>query len=90
MFGKIILPVKHCCAYRMNYWVHTARRHRVASVLGRVHASFFTSHHMQEMIYVPDEIILVRMIGALDLEFEKAMQYHDEGYESDSDYGLPP
>ena len=29
------------------------------------------------------------MMTALDLEFEKAMHYHDEGYESDNDYGLP-
>ena len=28
------------------------------------------------------------MMTALDLEFEKAMHYHDEGYESDNDYGL--
>ena len=30
------------------------------------------------------------MMTALDLEFEKAMHYHDEGYESNNDYGLPP
>ena len=40
------------------------------------------------MIYMPDEIVLARMMTALDLEFEKDMHYHDEGYESDSDYGL--
>ena len=42
------------------------------------------------MIYMPDEIILARMMTPLDLEFEKPMYYHDEGYESDNDYGLPP
>ena len=42
------------------------------------------------MIYMPDEVILVRMMVALDLEFEKAMHYHNEGYESDNDYGLQP
>ena len=26
---------------------------------------------------------------ALDLEFEKALHYPDEGYEIDNDYGLP-
>ena len=45
---------------------------------------------MQEILYMPDEIILVRMMTTLELEFEKAMDYHDEGYESDNDYGLPP
>ena len=42
------------------------------------------------MIYMPDEIILARMMTALDLEFEKAMHYYDEGYESDNDYELSP
>ena len=37
-----------------------------------------------------DKIVLARMMTALDLEFEKAMHYHDEGYESDNDYGLLP
>ena len=34
---------------------------------------------MEEIIYIPDEIILVRMMTALDLHFEKDMHYHDEG-----------
>ena len=45
---------------------------------------------MPKMIYMLDEIILARMMTAPDLEFEKAMHYSDEGYESDNDYGLPP
>ena len=59
------------------------------SILGRVHAAFFNSHQIEAMIYMPDEIILARMMTALDLEFENAMHYHDEGYESGNDYGLP-
>ena len=38
---------------------------------------------------MPDEIVLARMMTALDLEFKKALHSHDEGYESDNDYGLP-
>ena len=75
--------------YRMNCWVCTTRRLRATSVLERVHAAFFTTHQMQEMMYMPDKV-LASMILALDLEFEKAMHYHDEGYESDNDCGLPP
>ena len=41
------------------------------------------------MTYMPDKIVLARMMTALDLEFEKAMHYHNEGYQSDNDYGLP-
>ena len=39
---------------------------------------------------MPDQIIMARKEIALDLEFEKAMNYHNEGYESNNDYGLPP
>ena len=74
----------------MNYWVCTAGRYRAISVLGRVHAAFFNSHQMKAMIYMQDEIILARMVTAPDLEIEKAMHYHDEAYESDNAYGLPP
>ena len=41
------------------------------------------------MTHMPDEIVLARIMTALDSEFEKVQHYHDEGYESDSDYGLP-
>ena len=42
------------------------------------------------MTYMPDEIILERMMTAIDLEFKRALHYHDEGYKSNNDYGLPP
>ena len=41
------------------------------------------------MTYMSEYNVLARMMAALDLEFEKALYYHDEGYESDNDYGLP-
>ena len=41
------------------------------------------------MTHMPDEIVLARIITTLDLEFEKALHYQDEEYESNSDYGLP-
>ena len=41
------------------------------------------------MTNMPDEIVLARIMTALDLEFERALHYHDEGYDSDNDYGLP-
>ena len=41
------------------------------------------------MSQMPDEIVLARMMTALDLEFGKALHNHDEGYETDNDYGLP-
>ena len=74
----------------MNYWVHTPGRHRATSILGRVYAAFFKGCQFETMIYMPDEIVLARMMTTLDLEFEKVMHYHNEGYKSDNDYGLPP
>ena len=41
------------------------------------------------MAFIPDEIIIARMMTALDLEFERALHYYDDGYESNNDYGLP-
>ena len=64
----------------MNYWVCTARRYKVMSILGRVHAAFFNCHQFDAMTYMPDEVVLASRMTALDLEFEKAMHYHDEGY----------
>ena len=73
----------------MNYWAHTAGRYRAASILGRVHAVFFNCHQFDAMTYMPNEIVLTRMMTALDLEFKKAIHYHGEGYKSDNHYGLP-
>ena len=76
--------------YKMSYWVHTAGRYRATSILERVYSVFFGSHQIEALIYMPDKTIVARMMTALDLKFETAMHYHDKGYESDNDYGLPP
>ena len=65
----------------MNYQVCTAGRYRETSILSRVHAAFFNHHQFDAVTYMTDEIVLTGMMTALDLEFEKAMHYHDEGYE---------
>ena len=56
---------------------------------GRVHTAFFNYHYFSEMNYIPDEIILISIMAALDVEFKWALHYHDEEYETDNDYGLP-
>ena len=72
-----------------NYWVHTAGRDRSPSILERVHKAFFNYYQFHAMNYMPDETILARMMTALDFEFKRSLYYHDEGYKSDNDYGLP-
>ena len=73
----------------MNDWVHATGRYRSTCILEKVHKAFFNYYQFSAMNYMPDVIILARMMTVLDLEFERALHYHDEGYESDNDYGLP-
>ena len=56
----------------MNYWVCTAGRYRSASILERVYAAFVNYNQFDAMTNMPDEIIIVRMVTTLDLEFEIA------------------
>ena len=76
--------------HQMNYWVHTAGRYRAISIIGRVHAAFFNCHQFNALTYMPGQIVLARMMTALDLEFEKALHYQNEGFESYKDYHLLP
>ena len=48
-----------------------------------------TATNFDAITYMLDEIIMAGMMTPLDLEFGKAMHYHEEGYKSDNDYGLP-
>ena len=41
------------------------------------------------MANMPDEIVFARIMTALDLDLERAVDYHDSEYDSGSDYGLP-
>ena len=50
----------------------------------------FNYYQFHAMANMPDEIVLARMMTALDLGFERTLHYHDKEYESDNDYGLPP
>ena len=73
----------------MNFWVHTAGMHRATAIHGRVHTAFFNYHQFNEMTDISNEIVLAKIMIALDLEFKKALHYHDKGYESNNYYGLP-
>ena len=75
----------HC----KNFWVHTAGTYRATVILGRVHTTFFAYQCFNEMTNVPDEFVLARIMTALDLEFDRALHYHCEGYDSNNDYRLP-
>ena len=74
----------------MNFWVCMAGMYRAKAILGTVHTAFFKYHYFSEMTNMPDEIVLARIMTALDLKFKRALYYHYEGYVSDKDYGQPP
>ena len=74
----------------MNYWVCAAESYRSTSMLENIHKAFFNYYQFHTIANMPDEIILARMVITLDLEFERALHYYDEGYESDNDYELLP
>ena len=69
--------------------MHTAVTYRATAIFGRVHTAFFNYHHFNEMTNMSDKIVLTRIMTALDLEFKRALHFHDEGYENNNDYGLP-
>ena len=51
--------------------------------------SSFQLPPIKKITHIPDEIVLARIMTALDLEYRKALHYHYDRYESDNDYGLP-
>ena len=73
----------------MNFKVCTVGMYRATAILHRVHTAFFNYYYFSKITNMPDEIVLARIMTALDLEFERALHYHNEGYDSDNDYDLP-
>ena len=73
----------------MNLQVCTAGMYKATAILSRVHTAFFNHHYFSKMTNMPDEIVLARIMTALDLKFERAIHYLDEGYDSDNDSDLP-
>ena len=64
--------------------------YKSTSIFEKLHKAFFNYYRFCAMAFMPDEIILARMMAALDLEFKRTLHYHDEGYKSENDYGLWP
>ena len=73
----------------MNFWVCAAGMYTATAILGKVHTAFLNYNYFSKMINMPDEIVIARIMAALDLEFERALHYCNERYDSDNDYDLP-
>ena len=62
---------------------------RSTAVLYKVHVAFFNSDYFGEMTTRANEHLLAQFMLALENEFERALQFHNEGYQSSDDYDLP-
>ena len=63
--------------------------YKSTAILGRVHTAFVNYHYFSEVTNMPDETVLASVMIVFDSEFKRALHYHNEGYDSDNDYGLP-
>ena len=59
--------------------------YRAMAILDRI----YTAYYFSKMTNMPYETVLASIMTVLNLEFQRALHYHDEGYDSDNDYGLP-
>ena len=75
----------HC----MNFWGTYSDTYRTTAILSRDHTAFFNNHYFSKMTNMPDEMVLARIMTVLDLEFERALKYHIESYDSDNVHDLP-
>ena len=73
----------------MNFWVHAVGMYRATAILSRVPTAFFNYNYFSKMTNMHDEIVLARIMTTLDSESERALQYHEKGYDNDNDYALP-
>ena len=63
--------------------------HRSTVVLYKVHMAFFNSDDFVEMTTRANEHLLAQFMLALEIEFERALNFHNDGYKSGDNYGLP-
>ena len=84
-----IISIWNNAVHCMNFRVHTAGMYRATTIPGRVHTAFFNYYYLSEMTNMPDEPVLASIMTALDLELERVLHFHDEGYDSDNDHGIP-
>ena len=62
--------------------------YRSTIVLSKVNVAFFNSDYFSEMTTRANRNCLAQFTLALETEFERALPFHDEGYESSDDYDL--
>ena len=67
-----------------------ARNHRSTVIIDKVYKAFFHCNDYHHWALRPDQVLHSTFILALEVEFELALHQHDEGYDIDNIYDLPP
>ena len=86
--GQVVWCLEKCHA-KINDLIHMAGTYRSTLVLNKVHVSFFSSDYFSEITTRANKHLLAKFMLVLEIEFERALQFHDEGYESGDDHDLP-
>ena len=75
---------------QISDWFNMAGTYRSIKILNsNFHMAFFISDYFGEMNTRVNEHLLAQFTLALEIGFESALQFHNEGYESDGNHDLP-
>ena len=85
----ILFSIWNNAIHLMNFWVHAMGTYRATAILVKVQTAFLNCNYFCKLTNMSDEIVLAMIMTALDLEFARALHYHDECYDIDNDYDLP-
>ena len=67
-----------------------ARNPRSTVIIGKVYKVFFQCDDYLHWANSPDKVLCSTFILALEVNFELALHQHNEGYDTDNIYDLPP
>ena len=67
-----------------------AGNYRSTVIIDKVYKAFFHCDDYLHWAHRPDKVLHYTFILALEVEFKLALHQHDEGYDTDNIYDLPP
>ena len=74
---------------QINDWIHVADTYSSTIILDNAYMAFFNDDYFGKMTTRVNEHLLAQFTFALEIKFDRALQFHDEDYESSDDYDLP-
>ena len=85
MFG-----IWNSAIWEMSSLIQMARKHRSTVIIGKVYKVFFHCDDNLHWANRPDKVLHSTYLLALEVEFKLALHLHNEGYDTDNIYDLPP